>query len=113
MDDRTRNTKQRAQRIDLNYFKKSFPIPHWRRLLTIGLTAVALVWVLFSAVAGGRIYNSGPIASRHAVFASNCAACHATDATYGKMVTDHACLACHDGPIHQAQQTFTPACDSC
>jgi len=114
MAERDFNTKQRAQRIDLNYFKKSFPIPHWRRLLTIGLAAAAGLWVIFSAVAGGgRIYNSGPIASGHAVFASNCAACHASDAVFGKAVTENACLACHDGPIHQAQQTFKPACDSC
>ena len=34
-------------------------------------------------------------------------------ASYRQSATDQACLACHDGPIHHADQTFTPSCSSC
>ena len=32
MAGRTRTTKKLAQRIDLNYFKRAYPIPRWRRI---------------------------------------------------------------------------------
>ena len=28
-------------------------------------------------------------------------------------ITETACLSCHDAPMHQAKQTFTPACTTC
>jgi hypothetical protein len=32
---------------------------------------------------------------------------------FGTAVTEIACQACHNAPVHQAKQTFTPACTSC
>src|ERR1700691_6037016 len=114
MAGRTRSTKKLAQRIDLNYFKKLYPVPRWRRILSFGLSAVALLWLGWEGLAGKqRPYNAGPLAYSHALLTNNCASCHASAAAFGKKVTDQACLACHDGPEHQAQQTFTPFCTDC
>ena len=114
MPGRSRNTKKLAQRIDLNYFKRTYAIPRWRRILSVGLTAVALLWLGWEGLSGKqRVYNAGPLAHSHAILTSNCASCHASDAAFGKKVTDTACLACHDGPIHHAEQAFTPRCTEC
>jgi len=42
-----------------------------------------------------------------------CAACHVSSAGFQRTVTDNACVACHDGPIHHSEQTFSPACSEC
>jgi hypothetical protein len=114
MPGRTRTAKKLAQRIDLNYFKRPYPIPRWRRILSLGAAGAALLWLAWAG-AGARqqIYNAGPLARPHALFTRNCAACHVTQASFGRKVTDAACLACHDAPIHQLSQTFTPACMDC
>jgi hypothetical protein len=113
MAGRTRTTKKLAQRIDLNYFKKAFPIPRWRWLLSIGLTVAGLAWLGWDALSGKQAYNAGPVSRGHTLLTNNCTACHAVQAVYGTKVTDTACLACHDAPVHQAKQTFTPACTDC
>src|SRR5438132_515670 len=105
MAGRTRTTKKLAQRIDLNYFKRLYPIPRWRRILSVILVALGLVWLLWGRE---RAFNAGPLAHSHALLGRDCAACHVS----GK-VTEQACLACHDGPMHQAKQIFTPACTEC
>jgi predicted CXXCH cytochrome family protein len=33
--------------------------------------------------------------------------------SFGTQVTETACQACHNAPMHQAKQSFTPACTSC
>lgn len=106
MAGRTRTTKKLAQRIDLNYFKRLYPIPRWRRILSVALVALGLAWLLW---ARERPYNAGPLAKSHALLGKNCAACHVTS---GK-IADQTCRACHDGPIHQEKQKFTPACTEC
>ena len=110
MAGRTRTTKKLAQRIDLNYFKRLYPIPRWRRILSVVFVALGLAWLLWGRE---RPYNAGPLAHSHALLGKNCNACHAAASGFGNKVTDQACLACHDGPVHQAQQTFTPTCTEC
>jgi hypothetical protein len=107
---RTRTTKTLAQRIDLSYFKKLYPIPRWRRILSLGLATLGLVWLGF---AGKRAISAGPLARSHVLFTRNCAACHALEAAFGKKVSDRACRSCHNVADHQARQTFTPACIDC
>ena len=114
MAGRTRTTKKLAQRIDLNYFKRLYPIPCWRRILSFGLAGIGVVWLGWSALAGKqKPYNAGPLARTHALLGRDCAACHVTQNVFARKVSDQACLACHDGPEHQAQQVFTPACMDC
>jgi len=112
---RTRTTKKLAQRIDLNYFKRSNPLRRWRTWLAIGLPALAVVWLLWHGVRRDEtVYSSGRLSAAHAVLNSDCAACHVRDTgSFSAVATDAACLACHDGPIHKDNQMFTPTCASC
>ncbi len=114
MAGRIRTTKTLAQRINLDYFKKSFPIPHWRKILWITLTAVGLVWTGYEFFGPRLAYNAGPLSHGHKLITNDCASCHATPAAFfGTKITDMACLKCHDAPAHQEKQTFTPECQSC
>jgi hypothetical protein len=113
MAGRTRTTKKLAQRIDRGYFKRSFPIPHWRRVLTVVLTAVGLVWLGWSLLSGKQAFNAGPLAHAHKIVGNNCQSCHTQEATWGTKVSDTACKTCHDGPEHQAKEMFTPECATC
>ena len=112
---RTRTTKKLAQRIDLNYFKRSNPQRRWRTWLAIALPALAVVWLLWHGVRrDDTVYSSGRLSAAHAVLNSDCAACHVRDTgSFSAAATDAACLACHDGPIHKDNQMFTPTCASC
>ena len=112
---RTRTTKKLAQRIDLEYFKRSSPLRHWRFLLSVALPALAIVWLAWYAVRSDRrVYSAGSLSSAHAVLSKQCAACHLTQVGFfSEKTSDQKCLACHDGAIHHAAQEFTPSCASC
>jgi len=112
---RSRTTKKLAQRIDLNYFKRLYPIPRWRGYLTFALLGIAALWLGWDVLAGKqRAFSAGPLTPGHASLTSNCAACHVTRSAFGgQKVTDAACLACHNGPIHHVEQSFTPPCAEC
>ncbi len=112
MDRRTRTQKKLAQRLDLNYFKKTFPLTRWKRILAVGLTVAGLAWLGWDAFGGGaKAYSAGPVSHSHAMI--KCAACHAAPAVWGTKVTDTECKACHDGPKHQEKEAFTPDCKTC
>jgi hypothetical protein len=110
-----RPTKRRAQRIDMNYFKRPHPFRSWRLWLSIAVPLVAVVWIAWHAARGNqRVYSAGQMSSAHAVLAAKCDACHFTMAGFfNQKTSDRACLTCHDGPIHHADQVFTPHCSSC
>ena len=110
-----RTTKKLAQRIDLQYFKRSSPIRRWRFLLSVGLTALAVVWLAWQTLGrNNRAYSSGQMATAHSLLATQCAACHVSRAgVFREHATNQACLECHDGPIHHANQVFAPDCASC
>lgn len=110
MAERSRTTKKLAQRIDLNYFKRLYPIPKWRRILTLVLIGLGIAWLL---VGRQQTFNAGPLARSHAILTSKCVACHVAESGFSRRVTDQACLSCHDGPMHHDRQTFTPACRDC
>jgi len=114
MAGRTRTTKRLAQRIDLDYFKTLRGIPRWRRMLSVAFAAAGLAWLGWHGLRGSPApYNAGPVARSHALFGNKCAICHVSTAGFEKTVSDRACLACHDGPIHHAEQAFSPACSDC
>jgi len=110
-----RTTKKLAQRIDLNYFKRPHPFRRWRFWLSVAAPVIAILWLAWYGVAGSnRIYSGGKMSRAHAVLAAKCDACHLrTASTFSAKASDQACLSCHDGPIHHANQTFTPNCSSC
>jgi len=103
-----RDTKARAKRIDLTYFRKPNAFRRWTRRLSIVLPGAGLVWVIAMAARGDeRIYNSGMISTRHAMLENKCGACHTTPwaMRYAKPGEwqerlDQACLICHDAPAH-------------
>lgn len=114
---RVRTAKQRAQRIDLYYFKHAHGMRRWRLLLSAALPALALLMVSAYAVAGSRMpYSAGPVSSAHAFAEKRCEVCHTTaNATAGfrAHTTDRSCMTCHDAPAHAANMTAAPACSSC
>src|SRR5438477_12449984 len=74
---RTRTTKKLAQRIDLNYFKRPTPLKRAKLWLAILLPVIALVWIAGHYIArDSRVYSSGRLSNAHAVFETQCAACH-------------------------------------
>jgi hypothetical protein len=112
---RPRTTKKLAQRIDLNYFARPHPLRRARFLLSVAAPLLALLWLSWHALGHDREpYTAGPMASVHAVFGLKCGACHVVEAgRFRRLASDRACLACHDGPIHHADQMFTPRCRDC
>lgn len=112
---RTRTTKKLAQRIDLNYFKRPTPLKRAKFWLSLLLPLFALVWIAWRSFSGDhRVYSSGPMSKAHAVLEKECAACHVQKAgAFSAKAADNSCLDCHDGPIHHAGQTPTPACVTC
>jgi hypothetical protein len=114
MAGRTRTTKKLAQRIDLNYFKRTYPIPRWKRILTIAATGLGVAWLGWAGLTGKQsAFNAGPLAKGHTILTNNCSSCHVSAGGFGAQVTETACQTCHNAPIHQVKQTFTPACISC
>jgi hypothetical protein len=112
---RTRTTKKLAQRIDLNYFKRPTTLKRAKFWLTVGLPALALLWIAWHGFArDSRVYSSGRMSEAHAVLEAQCAACHVkTAGAFSAKASDAACLSCHDGPMHHATQTKTPDCSAC
>lgn len=112
---RTRTTKKLAQRIDLDYFKRSSPLRRWRFLFSVAAPVIAILWIGWYGIRGDRrVYSAGALSTAHAVLTKQCSACHLSNlGFYDAKVLDQKCLACHDGPVHHATQAFTPSCASC
>lgn len=111
----TRTTKRLAQRIDLGYLRRPHPFRTWKFWLSVGVPAVALVWLLANAMFGNdEVYRGGTTSLAHSVFANECRVCHVErEGRFREPAEDAACLTCHDGAIHHADQKFMPACGSC
>jgi hypothetical protein len=73
------------------------------------------VWIVFHFAAhDSRVYSSGRLSNAHVVFETQCAACHVQKAgDFSARADNSACLACHDGPVHHAEQTRAPDCAEC
>jgi hypothetical protein len=112
---RTRTTKKLAQRIDLNYFKRSTPLKRAKLWLSLLVPVLAILWIFWYAFhKDARVYSSGRMSAPHAVLETQCAACHIQKASgFSAKVQNQACLSCHDGPIHHASQVSTPDCATC
>jgi len=112
---RTRTTKKLAQRIDLNYFKRPTPLKRAKFWLSLLLPLIALLWIAERSIfKDSRVYSSGRLSEAHAVLEKECAACHLQKAgEFSAKVADKACLGCHDGPLHHAEQTKILECVNC
>jgi transcription elongation factor Elf1 len=112
---RTRTTKKLAQRIDLNYFKRSTPLKRAKLLLSVGLPMLVAVWIVWLAVArDSHVYSSGRLSEAHAVLERQCTACHLQVASgFSAKASDGACLSCHDGPTHHGSRQATLGCAEC
>lgn len=108
-------TKNLAQRIDLDYFKRPHPFRRLRAILSICIPVIALLWLGWYALArNNRVYSSGKMSSAHAVLTAQCNSCHVKEAnSFSAKATDQSCNTCHEAPFHHANQTFTPTCASC
>ncbi len=108
-------TKKLAQRIDLSYFKRPHPFRRLRFVLSVCAPLIAVLWLAWYAMArNNRVYSSGTMSRPHAVLTQKCSACHVKEAnSFSARAGDAACESCHDGPIHHANQVFTPSCSSC
>lgn len=112
---RTRTTKKLAQRIDLNYFKRPTGLKRAKFWLSVGLPAIAMVWIAWHGFSrDSRVYSSGRMSEAHAVLEAECAACHVqTAGTFSAKASNAACLSCHDGPMHHAAKTNALSCATC
>ena len=112
---RTRTTKKLAQRIDLNYFKRPTPFKRAKVWSSVLVPLLAVGWIGWRGFWGdSRVYSSGRMSAVHAVLEQKCAVCHVEKAgAFSSKVTDSACLACHDGPMHHAYRIAAPDCATC
>lgn len=110
-----RTTKTVAQRIDMHYFKRPSKFRRLRFFLSLLLPAVAVAWLAaYGFARNNHVYSSGKMAPAHGVLAQKCSTCHETRAgLFNAKSSDPLCLTCHDGPVHHANQTSTPACSTC
>jgi len=108
-----RTTKARAQRIDRQYFLRTFALQRWRWILTAAVIAPGLIWLGFhTAVRDNSVYTAGALTPGHALLNRKCGVCH-TGSGFTARVADSSCTACHNNGIHQVNQTFTPRCIDC
>ncbi len=101
------DTKGVAQRIDLDYLKRPNrfrDIRHKLTWLAPAVAAMASIPFILGIGGGEKIFSSGPVSRSHAIFESNCKACHAS---LFSRVADASCKNCHDGPPHPAKSIDT------
>ena len=113
---RVRTAKKLAQRVDMNYFKHAHGLRRWRFLLSVAAVVVAAAWVLsFSALHTHHTYSPGVVAEVHTIFAEKCELCHLPQGNGVRtrmLVSDKACLSCHDGPRH-GKESPVEKCTGC
>src|SRR5271170_6515368 len=102
-----RTQKGLAKRIDQTYYQKSSPWRRTRKSLVFLCCLAAVLYIVF-AMGTGRaqsIHNPGNLMPAHASFQNNCEKCHqGTGSSFSLVVTDQACLKCHDAAIHNQNQ---------
>jgi hypothetical protein len=108
-------TKKLAQRIDLSYFKRPHPFRRLRFILSVAAPLAAILWLGWYAFArDNHVYSGGRVSTAHAILSTECNACHVKEAgSFSAKASNQGCESCHDGPIHHANQIFTPNCASC
>ena len=106
---RIRDTKGVAQRLDLDYLKRTNFLLLLRKRATWALLAVAalaMVPLVLGLAGSHKALSTGPLSPSHAVFEGRCEVCHAV--AFAR-VRDSACERCHDGAAHPACGQSTSA----
>jgi hypothetical protein len=120
-----RDPKNLSEWIELDYFRRSRFLGWLRRRatwVTLGVS-VLLVGGTLLLPWTSKLYQAGPVSTAHAMFNDNCAVCHTESLqtlrrfwpgnASVRAVPDEACLRCHDGPPHNAEQVSAPHCAGC
>jgi len=104
---RERTAKEIAGRIDPTYHRHAHPLRRARTLLSAGLCVLGIFWIVLG---GDGVHANGAVASAHATFEDNCAACHAEGF---QAIPDAQCSGCHAAGAHHAEKAKAPACAHC
>lgn len=112
----TRTAKEIASRLNHSYIRRTGR----RRLVRRGLIAFVfagtlVIWGVYANRGDQTIYSPGPLTSVHAMWdGNNCAWCHEPQAGGGfsQVVTDNACIRCHDSAVHHHNQATMVALDA-
>ncbi|HEY2882385.1 MAG TPA: hypothetical protein VGJ15_08130, partial [Pirellulales bacterium] len=107
------NTKERAQRIRLDYLRRKSSLDRWKLGLVLLAIGGALAYVVWSAVGNDteRHFSPGPLAEVHAMWDNQCEVCHTSFVPTGSgawtenpHASDKLCEACHKVPDHASNQ---------
>ena len=137
-DDRRNGQTARRSRIELGYYRATDRFTRWRRWLCAAAVLAAAAWIATSAIASRsalvhawsleptKLASKGPLAQPHAIWDSNCAACHVSFAPIngsrwapspwgGSDRGSKKCTACHAGPAHHKteRKDAVPDCAEC
>ena len=120
-----RNQKNLNEWIETDYFRRQRGLRRWRKPLcaAVGLFCLAGVVAAYFVPRSGRLVQAAPVSSAHSLFNDDCSRCH-TEAFQTarkvlpwnaslRVVPDHACIQCHDGPAHNKLQTEEVRCATC
>src|SRR5579872_537766 len=109
---RSRDTKSAAQRINLDYLKRTAFLVLLRRKaawIAVAASLAAGIPIVLGIAGGKKALLPGPLSGSHAMFQERCEQCHTQSFA---AVPDTACKACHDGPAHPAKTIDTARLDA-
>jgi hypothetical protein len=124
-DGRPDSTRDKAVRIERDYYHRRSPFQRLRWMLVAAAVAVGGAWCAWGGFDPVRHHSPGPVAAVHARWESDCNACHVPftpvkDGTWlstpeTRAAMDAKCEACHRGPVHHPLQIVaeTGSCASC
>src|SRR5690349_13889132 len=120
-----RNSKNLAEWLELDFFRRPRSLSRWKSML---------IWLAFVALLAGaaaayfipgstRWLQAGPVSAAHTYIANDCAQCH-TDLLQTpkrfvrwdsnvRAVSNEACSKCHEGPPHNDKQLVELDCATC
>jgi len=118
-------SKTRVERIPLTYYRRGDPLDRTKTVLTVLAVLGFGAWAAFGLVADPKQHSPGQVASVHAMWNTQCAACHTPfEPTSGDSLAlfgeskRHGivqCTQCHVGGAHHDNFEFAKenACASC
>ena len=120
-----RESRQRVARIPLTYYRRQDWMLRWKGSLALVLGLAAASWAMWGLARDVRQHSPGPLASVHAAWDADCAACHQpfepmrADAvsftSTASLAHAKKCEQCHPGPAHHSALKPTDAgtCTEC